>query len=41
MNEHCAWCGEPITQESERIVWNNDKVVCQECDSEATELDRN
>lgn len=42
--EYCAWCGDEIKEDgvSNRVVWNNDKVVCLECDThEATEEDRN
>lgn len=39
--DECSWCGFQIFSDEDRVVWNNDKVVCTECDSEASEADRN
>ena len=38
--EYCPRCDEPIDKE-DRVVWNNDIVVCSECDRDATEQERN
>jgi hypothetical protein len=39
--EYCAnGCEDPLTAET-RVVWNNDQVVCEECDRDASESDRN
>ncbi len=38
--EECSCCDEEIIGD-DRVVWNNDRVVCSECDSDATEADRN
>jgi hypothetical protein len=39
--DECSWCGFQIFSTEERVVWNNDKVVCKECDSDCDESDKN
>lgn len=39
--DDCSMCGEKIEDEEDRVVWNNDRVVCRECDDDASEADRN
>ena len=34
-------CDSEDSLENPLIIWNNDKVVCKECNDEFDELDRN